>query len=52
MIDCRHSYARLHEVIMLVAFAVYLSLALLSMAYQKNNNNLMITIFPNSKHGF
>ena len=35
MIDCHHSYARLHEVIMLVAFAVYLSMALLSMPYQK-----------------
>ena len=35
MIDCHHNYARLHEVLTLVAFAVYLSMVLLSIAYQK-----------------
>ena len=35
MIDCHHNYARLHEVLTLVAFAVYLSIVLLSIAYQK-----------------
>ena len=35
MIDCHNNYARLHEVLTLVAFAVYLSMVLLSIAYQK-----------------
>ena len=35
MIDCHYNYARLHEVLTLVAFAVYLSMVLLSIAYQK-----------------
>lgn len=38
MIDCHHNYARLHEVLTLVAFAVYLSMVLLSIAYQKKNS--------------
>lgn len=35
MIDCHYNYARLHEVLTLVAFAVYLSMVLLSIAYKK-----------------
>ena len=46
MIDCHHNYARLHEVLTLVAFAVYLSMVLLSIAYQKKQ----LKVFPNSKH--
>lgn len=53
MIDCHYNYARLHEVLTLVAFAVYLSMVLLSIAYKKKkqlNDHYVSKLKTNSQH--